>query len=1373
MFVFILLLLCTPHVLGSCTPNPEAGDPLKVGAVYLGLYYSCVNLDNGKSKCWGRNDIGSLGLGDWDHRGDEPDEMGANLPYTLWSGPIQYMTGNVGRDTYALLEDGTVEGVGLNTDGHLCQGDDEARNTPVQIDLGSIVVKALYPGYDYACVLSEDDQYYCWGDNGDGVLGVGNMVNVGDAPDQCGDNLVAVDLGASAPEVKTWVPGPNHQCVIFVDDSVKCWGQGIHYKLGYGNTNDMGVSAATLGDNLPFVDLGDYVPKELHLGTQHTCMWTTTDEVVCWGKASEGEIGIVTSEEYFGDSLSEMGNALEPIDFGSHNGSPRYPTDMKCGKYHCCAILNDHNVVCWGRCLHLSCGTDEEDIGNEADEVGDNFQPVDFSSLGGRYPVELFSGYYHNCVILDDGALACWGSGYGGDLGQGNSDNSAIPVLVDIDGTLSQACIAGFHLGGTASLEGATVDISIDQDPAQTLSLSADGAWQFPEKVVENAVYAVSLGSIASHSCSLEGTIQGTMTAEVSDVSVTCALNSYSFGGSAVLNEASGVTVDLMISSAVAQTATLNSDDSWSFSSPVNHGEAYEVVVSSPTGYLCTVSGSTTDTMTAEVNDISVLCRLTYALGGSASLNGATGVEVSVNQPENTAQTETLDSDGAWTFGTDLFSGETFAVTVVSPPDYSCTVTGTTSSTIASDISDLAVECLPTYSVGGTATLNGATGVEMGVMMQIKMLNADGAYTFSTELVSGDTYQVTVGWIPNFECTLSGSTSGTIAADVTDVDLVCLPTFSLGGSSTLNGATGVEVSVNQPSDTPQTATLNVDGSWTFANELASGDTYVVSLSSQPLSHTCTLGGSSDVAITADTTDLTVTCTVNTYELGGSTTNLNGATPEVRVEYSFSNTVQTKTLASDGVWTFDNELTHEDAYTVTVTSPTGFDCSLIGSASSTITADTDDIVVECLPTFVLGGSATLNGATPQVSVEYGPSNTVQTKALSSSAWTFDDELTQGHAYAVTVTSPTDYVCTLVGSTTGTVAAADINDLVIECLSTYALGGSASLNGATGVEVSVNQPDDTAQTATLSLDGAWTFGKELVSGDTYTVSIVSIPIDYDCTLSGTTSDTISADVSDVSVTCLPFHSLGGTAVLNGATVELSQDQSQSLTVSQDGAFTFTDKLLHGSSYLITATDPENYECEVDGPTSSTITGPVSDVIVTCTLIGYPVSGTVTLNGASGAMLHIEGEDSFEHFQKIDDDGDFQLDTLVPYGAGYVLSVTSPTGYSCTFSGFNGTVVQDVEGIEVVCEDLSLVNEGTGITGYSEEESSVIVFIIIIVVMALIICACLVAVGYLYSEVEDLKVMTPTAITIEMGRTSTKKLADEQSLNTPGLYKQGFTE
>ena len=50
-------------------------------------------------------------------------------------------------------------------------------------------------GYYFTCALRSDSQVVCWGLNADGELGIGNTLNVGDNPNEMGDNLVPVNLG--------------------------------------------------------------------------------------------------------------------------------------------------------------------------------------------------------------------------------------------------------------------------------------------------------------------------------------------------------------------------------------------------------------------------------------------------------------------------------------------------------------------------------------------------------------------------------------------------------------------------------------------------------------------------------------------------------------------------------------------------------------------------------------------------------------------------------------------------------------------------------------------------------------------------------------------------------------------------------------------------------------------------------------------------------------------------------------------------------------------------------------------------------------------------------------------------------------------------
>ena len=57
-----------PNEMGNNLPYVRFGGGRKAKSLALGVGFSCALLDNATVKCWGKNDVGQLGLGDtaWD-----------------------------------------------------------------------------------------------------------------------------------------------------------------------------------------------------------------------------------------------------------------------------------------------------------------------------------------------------------------------------------------------------------------------------------------------------------------------------------------------------------------------------------------------------------------------------------------------------------------------------------------------------------------------------------------------------------------------------------------------------------------------------------------------------------------------------------------------------------------------------------------------------------------------------------------------------------------------------------------------------------------------------------------------------------------------------------------------------------------------------------------------------------------------------------------------------------------------------------------------------------------------------------------------------------------------------------------------------------
>jgi alpha-tubulin suppressor-like RCC1 family protein len=410
--------------LVESNPAPEVPDACCATipvTVVAGADHSCVLFDDGTVKCWGGNSHAQLGLGDAEDRGDEPGEMGEELPTVdLGTGRTVTALSAGGTHTCAILDDGALKCWGDNHFGELGLGDaDHHGERPEQmgdalpaVDLGyGRTAQAVSANGNQTCALLDDDSVKCWGDNEYGQLGIGDSRNRGDEPGEMGDALPPVDLG---PDLVAWevVAGGRHECVRSdFGRIVECWGDNFNGELGVGDTLPRGDEPGEMGDALPVVGLGlSHAIESLACGTSHNCVRLDDGSVKCWGFNAYGQLGIGDTANR-GDAPGELGGALPAVDLGAG----RTATALVLGSDHACVIRDDAAVVCWGW-----NGAGQLGVGDHEDRY-DPTAPVDLGT--GRTARSLAAGFAHTCAILDDDSVKCWGRNYRGELGIGDAPN--------------------------------------------------------------------------------------------------------------------------------------------------------------------------------------------------------------------------------------------------------------------------------------------------------------------------------------------------------------------------------------------------------------------------------------------------------------------------------------------------------------------------------------------------------------------------------------------------------------------------------------------------------------------------------------------------------------------------------------------------------------------------------------------------------------------------------------------------------------------------------------------------------------------------------------------------------------------------------------
>ncbi len=363
-----LLIAATLFLLAAGTAS--AATAVEVSA---GGSHTCALLDSGGVECWGDNESGQLGDG---------TAATSSTPVAVFGlgNAIQVSAG--GEHTCALLAGGTVECWGNNESGQLGDGTTTSIATPVAVS-GLVNVTAISAGLAHTCALLAAGTVECWGNNESGQLGDGGTES----------HPAPVPVGGLG-EVSAISAGWEHTCAIHTGaGEVECWGGDSGSQLGDGGTTDSPT---------PLTVPGVAAAGQLGAGDLYTCALLTTGAVECWGQ------------------LNPEGETTPPNPTLVVPGSEPGPTELSVGGFHACALLAG-TVECWGDDTAGQLGDGEA-------SAGLNQVPAPVTGLADA--AQLSAGGEHTCALLTGGSVECWGQNEFGQLGDGGTESSPVPVRV-------------------------------------------------------------------------------------------------------------------------------------------------------------------------------------------------------------------------------------------------------------------------------------------------------------------------------------------------------------------------------------------------------------------------------------------------------------------------------------------------------------------------------------------------------------------------------------------------------------------------------------------------------------------------------------------------------------------------------------------------------------------------------------------------------------------------------------------------------------------------------------------------------------------------------------------------------------------------------
>ena len=634
----------------------------------------------------------------------------------------------------------------------------------------------------------------------------------------------------------------------------------------------------------------------------------------------------------------------------------------------------------------------------------------------------------------------------------------------------------------------------------------------------------------------------------------------------------------------------------------------------------------------------------------SAAVSGLlSGKTLVLNLKVNNAATYSLprSSNGTVAFTPSLNTGDSYLVSVgVQPTGQLCSVIAP-SGTVANNSVTVNVNCVPTYTVGGTVSglVTGGTLVLKLNNTITKVLAINGPFAFATGLATGTSYIIGVGIQPVGQiCSVTGGTSTVGTESINSVAVQCGAAYSIGGATPVGGISGlssgacVTLQLNGGSNKVTCA----NGSFTFATKLPAGASYGVSVAIQPTGQFCTVSNASGTMPADQVTNVRIDCAstlvVSGTNASGASVSISGAAP-VNV-----------TPVTTAAFSFVVRL--GDTISITA-SKEGSTCTVEGLINPVlITGSVSGVAVNCVaspvPYTVTGSNP--DGATVSISGAT-PANSPITAA------TFAFNVHQGDQVTLSATK-VGSTCLISNFASPATIASNVVGVSVNCTvnTSYSVGGAVM--GLTSAELLtlVNNGTDTLTVTGPSGTSAfksYVFNSAIPSGSSYSVVITAQPVGKVCFVFNPYSGTVDGgNVTNVLVTCSAVTytvsgdvtGLGGgktlTLFLNGGPTN-SKTTTTGVSVNAAGTavqvngnttFTFSTGLAPLATYEVTVgNQPDGQTCSIINA-SGTIIAPVntpsapsdpssniSNVNVTCVdgsvltasvLLGAPTANSIVI-------------------------------------------------------------------------------------------------------------------------------------------------------------------
>jgi alpha-tubulin suppressor-like RCC1 family protein len=297
---------------------------------------------------------------------------------------------------------------GYNNYGQLGNNSTTPCPAPVPMVTGDVLAGkvpiAFASGGSHNYALCADGTLAAWGYNNYGQLGNSGTTN-SSVP-------VAVNqTGALAGKLVVAVAaGTSHGLALCADGGLATWGGNDTGQLGNGGTTSTNVPGWV---NQAGVLAGKTV-SAIAAGSAHNLVLCADGTLAAWGVNHYGQLG---NNSTTNSSVPVLVNQTGIL-------AGKTITAISAGGYHNLALCSDGTIAAWG---YSSAGQ----LGNLSTTT--SIVPLRVNQTGmlaGKTVVGVAAGNAHSLALCSDGSATAWGDNTNGQLGNGITTSSSVPVLV-------------------------------------------------------------------------------------------------------------------------------------------------------------------------------------------------------------------------------------------------------------------------------------------------------------------------------------------------------------------------------------------------------------------------------------------------------------------------------------------------------------------------------------------------------------------------------------------------------------------------------------------------------------------------------------------------------------------------------------------------------------------------------------------------------------------------------------------------------------------------------------------------------------------------------------------------------------------------------